>query len=867
MTRAWTAGALRTVLANGLTVVIQPVPAAPAAAVVTRVRAGFFDEPDRHAGISHVLEHMFFKGTPTRGVGEIARATKAAGGYLNAGTSYDYTSYFAVLPARGLAAGIEIQADALRHAQLDGEELAREIVVIIEEARRKLDTPASVAQESLHALLYDRHRIRRWRIGTEEVLRSLTRDDLVGYYRSRYVPSRTILAVAGGIDPDEALRLVERHYRSWAPAAPERTGSPEEPPRRERRALTLRGDVRQSDLIVGWRGVPALHPDELGLDVAAALLSAGRASWLYRALREPGIAASVGAYNFSPTEVGVFAVSADLEPDRLDEALAAIAGEVARLRDAGPAEDELERARTMLRARWARRFESAEGRASELAAAESLGGIELLEEEYGRLLAMTPDEVRDAARRHLDPEALSAVVYHPRAAGPELTVERLAAAFTAARTPRRETTLPVGLGEPAAKPTRGRTVAGVLHVPLPGVDLLLRRREGVPTASLGLYRLRASEETLSDAGLGALMVRASVRGAAGVDAAALAVAFEQLGGAIAPAVTTDWFGFQGSVLGEHLVQAALQLERVLRTPDLTDEAVAVERGLLADDARHLTDDMFRFPVQLAHRAAFGDAGYGLPVLGLPETITRLTGADARQWHRRVIQAGRTVLIAAGDFDIHRVADRLAAHFGASAMAAPLDPLPPAAPAVDGGARTEVVERDKAQTGLAMLFAGPDRRAADRHAAQVWAAIAGGLGGRLFEALRDRRSLAYTVAAFPWQRRRAGAIVTYIATTPGREDEAREGMLAELADFRARAPEPAEVERAVSYVVGQAEVGRQSAGVVLGEILDAWLQGTGLEELQDPAAPYRSVTPEDVLAVASRYLDPARRVEGIVRGRR
>src|SRR6185436_21172230 len=129
---SWSSNTTIRTLPNGLTLVVQPVPGLPAAALVTRVGAGFFDEPDRVAGISHVLEHMFFKGTPTRGVGQIARDTKALGGYLNAGTAYDYTVYYTVLPARALHEAIAIQSDALRHPLFDAGELAREIVVIIE---------------------------------------------------------------------------------------------------------------------------------------------------------------------------------------------------------------------------------------------------------------------------------------------------------------------------------------------------------------------------------------------------------------------------------------------------------------------------------------------------------------------------------------------------------------------------------------------------------------------------------------------------------------------------------------------------------------------------------------------------------------
>ena len=178
----WTEGLRRETLPNGLTVLVQRDDSAAAVAVITHVKAGFFDEPDRWQGISHVLEHMFFKGTPSRAVGEIARETKAAGGYLNAGTGYDHTSYYVVLPSTGLAQALDIQSDALRRSVVDADELRRELQVIIQEAKRKLDSPDAVAYETLHEVLFDRHRIRRWRIGYEEQLAGFTQADERGYY-------------------------------------------------------------------------------------------------------------------------------------------------------------------------------------------------------------------------------------------------------------------------------------------------------------------------------------------------------------------------------------------------------------------------------------------------------------------------------------------------------------------------------------------------------------------------------------------------------------------------------------------------------------------------------------------------------------
>src|SRR5688572_11393730 len=175
---AWQHSVIREVLPNGLTLLVRRDTSAPVVAIVTHVKAGYFDETDDIVGIAHVLEHMYFKGTPTRGVGAIARETKANGGYLNAHTIYDHTSYYTVLPSNAFEQGLEIQFDAYANSIIDSGELARELEVIVQEARRKRDTAGAVAIESLYALLHDHHRIRRWRIGEDEALRTLTREQL-----------------------------------------------------------------------------------------------------------------------------------------------------------------------------------------------------------------------------------------------------------------------------------------------------------------------------------------------------------------------------------------------------------------------------------------------------------------------------------------------------------------------------------------------------------------------------------------------------------------------------------------------------------------------------------------------------------------
>jgi zinc protease len=862
----WTEGVRREILPNGLTLLVQPDHSAPVVAVVTHVKAGFFDEPDRWIGISHVLEHMFFKGTRRRGVGEIARETKAAGGYLNAGTGYDHTSYFTVLPSSSLAAALDIQSDALRNSIIDPDELARELQVIIQEAKRKLDTPGAVAHETLHEVMFDRHRIRRWRIGHEDQLARLTRDDLWSYYRSRYVPERTIVAIAGDLDPDHALELARTAYSDWPVAPGAVDSSPNEPPLREVRARTLRGDVSQAELVLGWRTVPPLHEDAAALDLAAAVLGSGRGSWLYRALREPGIVTSVSASNYAPTELGVFSISADLAPEQLAQAVSGIAESVSRLTLLGPSPAELDRARTLLKARWARRMEAMEGKAAALAAAEALEDVSFLDREYEALARVEPADVREAVARYLHPDNVAGVAYLPDQQGAELTAPFLERSFAVTALKESSSqTLPRRKVPPILK-AMGRRQAEVLHTELPGVDLLVRRKPGVPLVTAGVYVPRIEFDPPSQAGLGALAVRSAVRGAADLDAGELAFAFERLGGTLGTSIASDWLGFGTTVLSEHLGEAGALLNLVLENPRLNEADITTERDLMAVEAEQVADDMFRYPFQLGFAAAFGDTGYGLPVSGLPHTLPAITSAQVQAWYRRALVGVRPVVIAVGDIDPELASATLAGVFR-DRPALPDRRHPAAVPWAlrNVESSTKAVSREKAQAAFAMIFHGPSRRDPDRITAEVWAAVASGLGGRMFEALRDRRSLAYTVLASSWQRGRAGALVTYIATSPDREEEARAAMLDELERFTRTSVSPAELGQAVNYLAGQAEVGRQSGGALSGEILEAWMIGNGLADLENPGAAFRAVTAEDVSRVAQRYLRRSERAEGIVRG--
>jgi zinc protease len=855
----WTDSVVREVLPSGLTLLAQRDAAVPVVAVVTHVRAGYFDEPDEWVGIAHVLEHMMFKGTARYGPGRLAHETQLLGGYLNASTIYDKTVYYSVVPSAGdgLEQAMALQADALMHAALDPDELARELQVIIQEAKRKLDSPGAMTTETLYELLFTVHRMRRWRIGTEAGLRRLRAADVRAYYESRYAPGRVIVALAGDLDPDRAVAQARDLYGAWQRPTVPVSGSPPEPEGRHARLRILRGEVERPLAAIGWRTVDGQHPASPALDVAAEILGAGQGSWLIQTVRRPGLASAAGSAHYTVGDVGVFDVSLAGDALTLREALARSLTLAERLADPGPDPGQLARVRALLAAEWARRFETVDGRAATLAEYEARGGYGLADMYHERLLSVDADGVRRVARDFLSRAGASAVAYLPRdAAVPVAEVEW--PLEDGAATPVAVTTRLPESGRRTAS-ARPDLIGDVALLRLAGADVLARARRGTGLVSVGVYLPGVTvRETERNAGISRLLARSALRGAGGLDADQLAVAAELLGGSVAAMVGAETLGWAMSARADAAGQALALLRTIAAEPTLAPDAVAVERSLQADDAARARDDMFQYPLQRVLGQAFPGDAYGLPMLGEPEVVRAITAAALRAWHDRMASS-RAIVTVVGDLDPDRLLEAGMAFATWPGRTLPADLGVPA-----WGAGRVVETREKAQTALALAFPAPAASADDRFALYVLGALLSGLAGRLFDELRERRALAYTVQASAWLRQRAGAMIAYIATAPEREAEARDAMLEQLRRVAREPIGPDELERARRYSAGLVAIKRQLAGAVATELVNGWITGT-LDAFGAEEARRRAVTAEQLAEAARAVFEPERRAEFVLRG--
>ena len=853
-------------LANGLTLVVRRDASAPVVAIVTYVSAGYFDETDDVVGIAHVLEHMFFKGTPTRGVGEIAKQTKALGGYLNAGTIYDHTSYYTVLPSSAFAEGLAIQADAYARSLIDSEELRRELEVIIEEAKRKADNPPAVATETLYELLHDKHRIRRWRIGRETGLRQLTAEAVRKFYRAYYHPGNTVLSIVGDVDPDRVIAQVEARYADLPAGTIERSRGAHEESAPGFRYRELTGDILQTQVALGWRAPATLHPDAPALDLLASVLSAGRASRLFRAVRDRQLVSSVSAYHYTPTDLGVFVVSAESKPDRARDALRTIWDQLRRVREGEVSEHEVERAQRIYEARWIRQLEDMEGQANFLAAWQALGDWKLGDAYLESVLRLTSRDLCEAARRWLPAEDASVLVYRPDGA----------ASIAADAAGMRDVLdaggvkgidgshlIPVAPRITPGRPKLLREEAGVRVYEGPGgVPILVRAKPDTPLANVGVFVAGgATDEPADVAGLTLLMARTAARGSIERSSARVAEESELLGGSIGASVSGDSFGWSISVPAKNLAASVELLADVVQHPSFPPDVLEMERAAAIAGVVATRDDMYRYPLRLGSGAAYAGHAYGVPATGTEQSLPAISREAVERWHREKVLTGATTIavVSAGNPD--EIAALVA---GASASLRRVEARPPGVPEWPT-APIEIVEpRERAQSAIAMLYPGPGRQDSDRFAASLIGGIASGLGGRFFDELREKRSLCYTVQTFLSDRWRAGAFVAYIATSPDKEREARAGLLDEFRKIREGRVTKEELERAQTYAVGVHQIHMQSGAAVLGEMVDAFLFGS-LRELDEVDRNVRAVTLADIQRVAMTYFDPERRVEAIVRG--
>src|ERR1700751_1889772 len=334
-------------LPNGLTIIVQEDRSAPVASVQAWCATGSVYE-DEHigAGLSHILEHMLFKGTKARSTNSIAQKMQDVGGYINAYTSFDRTVFWIDVPKDGVATALDVLADAMMNSTLPPQEYQKEQEVIRREFAMGMDDPDRVAGLLLFATAYQRHPYHFPVIGELEIYTQLTQQQVMQYYKTRYVPNNLTFVVVGDVDAEKVRQQIAELFKTYPEKSLKPLFIPTEPPQLGRREVNQEFATELTHLSMAWHIPELTNPDVPALDLLSTVLGDGRSSRLYRRVREEaGLAFSVSAFSYTPGDPGLFGIDATVDPKKRESAEQLALRIVNEVKSAGVTADELEKAK------------------------------------------------------------------------------------------------------------------------------------------------------------------------------------------------------------------------------------------------------------------------------------------------------------------------------------------------------------------------------------------------------------------------------------------------------------------------------------------------------------------------------------------
>lgn len=722
-------------LQNGFTIILREMPHAPLVSSQIFIKTGsIWEGKDLSGGLTHFLEHIVSGGATRKRTEEQNRdLLRKLGGATNAYTSYDRTVYYIDTTPDKLDLALDLLLSFALESALDPKEVEREKKVIEREILMRENDPEAQLWKLFSETAYLEHPVRYPVIGYLQRFQQVTRDDLVAYYRSRYVPSNMILAVAGDLDAVKTLKQILSlvRERPLFPAQP--VYVPDEPPQvTPRRVDAVSPLVRVTRIEVGFPGVRLTDSDLYALDVLAMILGDGRTSRLHQTLKERDqLALSVSASNWTPHFVrGQFIVSISLPEENVERALDKMWLEIQRIQDQGPLPEELLRARKKIRANHVYDQQSPAGIAGVLAESIQSTGNAYFDRIYTeRIQAVTAEQVRTASRAYLTRDRVTLAILRPESA-PEKKAQK--------KTPHPEHEEASAIQ--MLKLKNGLRVLVQTDSTLPMVAIRLHGEGGArydPTGYAGLSRFTASMLT---------------RGANSMSSSEFARQLEDMGAVLFSGSGPNNYFIQAQGLKPDLQRLLNLVAAALTQPSFSEEEIqkVKQDTLLAIDRQ---DEDWMHELDLVFRQSqFKEHPFRYDILGTKESVSSFTRKDIEEFHRLITKPNHMVLAILGDAELREVLPLVEIAFGK------LEPgeLPRLAAHSEEFTipETRAIRKpnEKTASGIMMVYEGLPLKDPRKPLLDVIDALVSGSGypgGWLFESLRGgTQSLVYVVHGYP-----------------------------------------------------------------------------------------------------------------------
>jgi len=830
--RQWT-------LQDGLTVIVQEDHSAPVASVQAWCQTGSIDE-DKHlgAGLSHILEHMLFKGTETRQTSQIAQKIQDAGGYINAYTSYDRTVFWIDIPSKGVETAIDILADAMMNSTLPQAEYVKEQEVIRREFAMGYDNPDRMSTLNLFATAYQEHPYRLPVIGHLEIYDKLKRDDVMEYYKARYVPNNLFFVVAGDVDAEKVHAQLETYFSNYPRRSLSPVYIPPEQPQMGPREWNTEFPTELTRLNLAWHIPQITHPDVPALDLLSLILGDGRSSLLNQKLREQmGLVHGISAFAYAPADPGLFGISAVLDPDKRAATEKEVLDIIDGLKKNGVKKEDLEKAKKLSLSGQLQSLTTMRGKASDL-------GSNWL---TTRNLNFTHDYM----------EAIQAVTLED--------IRRVLATYFGGANRTVTSLNPIGSLKTAGETAAPVSANEIQKFELPnGLRLLVREDKRLPLVSaVAVFKGGQLAETAANNGITSLAARVMLKGTKTRTSEEIGDEIENVGGSISSDAGNNSFSVSVKVMQPDMKRGLEVLSDVLLNATMPEKEVELEKETQLAGLKAEEEQVNTVARNLLRANLFGSHPYGLRANGSPESVSRLTRKDLLDFYSKYTVGRNAVIAVFGDVKAAEVKSLIESTLGK------LPPgeaalVKPSAPAPLEKEITVEETRDKQQAMLMVGYLGADMFDPDRYALELIDEASSDLGSRFFIRIREKMGLAYSVGSSQMLGLTQGPFIFYLATSPHKVDLVKTELLDEIAKLSRDGLTPEELSRAKEKSIGQMEIRNQNEDSFAYACALDELYGLGYDHYKSERENIEAQTLENVKRVAGKYFEGKPSVIAIVR---
>ena len=827
------------VLPNGLTIIVKEDHSAPVASVQAWCATGSIEEDDHlGAGLSHILEHMLFKGTKTRSTNEIAQKIQDVGGYINAYTSFDRTVFWIDVPKAGVSTALDVLADAMMNSSLPPEEYSKEQEVIRREFAMGFDDPDRMAGQLLFATAYQRHPYRLPVIGQLEIYNQLTQEQVMQYYRARYVPNNLTFIVVGDVDAEKVRQQLDDFFKAYPEKSLKPVFIPEEPPQLGRREAHQEFATELTRLSLAWHIPEVTHPDVPSLDLLSVMLGDGRSSRLYRRVREEaGLAYSVSAFSYTPGDPGLFGIDATVDPTKREAVEQLVLQIINEVKQAGVTPEELMKAKKMSLSHHLNGLTTMRGQASDTGSNWLLTrNLNFSRDYLDAVQKVTLDDIKRVAAKYLTTENLSVVSLNPK--GSLLAKAEGAKPITAAEIQKFELSN--------------------------GLRVLVREDERLPLVSMtAVFRGGLLAETSQTNGITRLMAKTLVKGTKTRTAEQIANQIEAVGGSISSDAGNNSFTVALDVTKPDLKLGVEILSDVLLNATFPDEVVAREKEVQIAGIKQEEEQLTTVARNIMRQALFSNYPYALRPTGSVDSVQRLSQKNLLEFRDHYLVAKNGVISVFGNVkaaEVKQLFEQMLGPMKAGELA--LKDTPKPAPLT----KSETVEsrKEKTQSVIMVGYRGSDVFSPDKHPLELIDEASSDLGSRFFIRIREQMGLAYYVGASQMQGLGTGLFAFYLGTDPQKVEPVKAALFEEIRKLASDGLTNEELARAKKKIIGQQQIANQSNDTFGFQCALDELYGLGFNYHKSLERDIEAVTLEDIKRVASKYFRDQPYVLAIVR---